>query len=154
MAKGILTDIVPVARSDVYPRIETRNGGPLSSASEGKTLLITGASKGIGRVCVDLYHSPWFYLSVILTLPQSIAIFHAHTHPKSIIITARSTGPLDAVAAELAAIDSNIKVVKASLDVGDADAVGVFFKNLRDIEGVGKIDVLFNNAGCLEVRYL
>lgn len=151
MAKGSLTDIVETERSDVYPRIETRNGAPLSKASEGKTLLITGASKGVGRVCVDLYYSGCFYL--LLTSPQSIAIFHAHTHPKSIIITARSTGPLDAVAAELAAIDYNIKVVKASLDVGDANAVGVFFKHLRDVEGVGKIDVLFNNAGCLEVRY-
>ncbi|KZP23594.1 NAD(P)-binding protein [Athelia psychrophila] len=129
MAKGSLTDIVQTERSDVYPRIETRNGGALSRVSEGKTLLITGASKGIGR---------------------SIAVLHAHTRPRSIILTARSIGPLDAVAAELEVIDSNIIVIKASLDVGDAGAVGLFFKHLKEVKGVGRIDVLFNNAGCLE----
>lgn len=129
MAKGSLTAIVEERHSDVYHRIETRNGGPLSNASNGKTLLITGASKGIGR---------------------SIAILHAHTHPRCIIITARSTGPLDAVATELEAIDPKINVIKASVDVGDIGAVKAFFQRLRNVEGVGKIDVLFNNAGYLE----
>lgn len=50
MAKQVELNIVDVHRHDLYPRIETRNGGALAKASEGKTLLITGASKGVGRV--------------------------------------------------------------------------------------------------------
>ncbi|KAF7985979.1 hypothetical protein HWV62_41280 [Athelia sp. TMB] len=122
-------NIVDVLHHDVYPRIETRNGGALSKASEGKTLLITGASKGIGR---------------------SIALLHAHTHPRSIIITARTASSLDLVATEIAAIDPKIRIIKASVDVDDATAVSAFFKDLREVEKVGRIDVLFNNAGYLE----
>ncbi|KAF7973781.1 hypothetical protein HWV62_14258 [Athelia sp. TMB] len=126
-----ITDIVDVFHRDVYPRIDTRNGGALSKASEGKTLLITGGSKGIGR---------------------SIALLHAHTHPRSIIITARTMSSLDLVASEIAAIDPKIRVIKASVDVSDAAAVSAFFRDLREVEKVGRIDVLFNNAGALEPR--
>lgn len=114
---------------DIYPRIDPRNGGPVRDASKDKILLITGASKGVGR---------------------SIALIHAHMKPSTIILTARSIEQLDLVASEIAAIDSNIKVIKASVDVTDAQAVSVFFTRLREVEKVGRIDVLFNNAGCLE----
>jgi NADP-dependent 3-hydroxy acid dehydrogenase YdfG len=82
---------------------------------------------------------------------QSIALFHAHTHPKIIILLARTTEQLSSVASEISAIDSDIKVIKGSVDVTDAQAVNIFFTNLRDNEKVGRIDVLFNNAGYLEV---
>ncbi|KZP16605.1 NAD(P)-binding protein [Athelia psychrophila] len=123
------TDIVGNFQHNIYPRIETRKGGPLARASEGKTLLITGASKGVGR---------------------SIAIMHAHTRPKCIILIARSIPSLDSVASELAAIDSEIRIIKASVDVCDSKAVSTFFKNLWYVEKVGRIDVLFANAGYLE----
>ncbi|KAF7985981.1 hypothetical protein HWV62_41284 [Athelia sp. TMB] len=96
-----ITDIVDVFHRDLYPRIDTRNGGALSKASEGKTLLITGGSKGIGR---------------------SIALLHAYTHPRIIVITARTMSSLDLVASEIAAIDPRIRVIKASVDVSDAAA--------------------------------
>lgn len=127
--KPQLTDIVKTHWHDVYPRIDPRKGGPLQYASKDKILLITGASKGIGR---------------------SIALSHAPTHPKTIILTARTTDQLDSVASEIAAIDSNIKVIKGSVDVTDAQAVNTFFVNLREVEEVGRMDVLFNNAGYLE----
>lgn len=64
---------------------------------------------------------------------------------------ARTTDQLDSVASEIAAIDSNIKVIKGSVDVTDAQAVNTFFVNLREVEKVGRMDVPFNNAGYLEV---
>lgn len=48
-------DIVPSQRHDIYPRIETRDNGPLNRASQGKVLLITGGSKGVGRVSVSAH---------------------------------------------------------------------------------------------------
>lgn len=58
---------------------------------------------------------------------------------------------LDSVASELAAIDSEIRIIKASVDVCDSQAVSAFFSNLWHVEKVGRIDVLFANAGYLEV---
>lgn len=79
---------------------------------------------------------------------------HAHTRPKCIILIARSIPSLDSVASELAAIDSEIRIIKASVDVCDSKAVSTFFKNLWYVEKVGRIDVLFANAGYLEVGYI
>lgn len=78
-------------------------------------------------------------------------MFHAYTRPRTIIIIARTIGQLDLVATEIAAIDSNIKVIKGSVDIMDLQAVNNFFTNLREVEKVGRVDVLFNNAGYLEV---
>jgi NADP-dependent 3-hydroxy acid dehydrogenase YdfG len=86
-----------------------------------------------------------------LIIYQSIALLHALTHPKAIILLARNVEHLDSVASEISAIDSNIKVIKGSVDITDAQAVSTFFTNLRDNEKVGRLDVLFNNAGYLEV---
>ncbi|KZP22860.1 hypothetical protein FIBSPDRAFT_952435 [Athelia psychrophila] len=77
---------------------------------------------------------------------------HAHTHPQCIILTDRLAAPLDAVAFELATIDAEIRVVQASVDVSDHTAVGAFFAHLMQVENIGRIDVLFNTAGYLEVR--
>ena len=82
---------------------------------------------------------------------QSIALLHAHTHPKAIILLARNAEHLDSVASEISVIDSDIKVVKGSVDVTDAQAIDTFFTNLRNNHKVGRLDVLFNNAGYLEV---
>jgi NADP-dependent 3-hydroxy acid dehydrogenase YdfG len=86
-----------------------------------------------------------------LIIYQSIGLLHAHTHPKAIILLARNAEHLDSVASEISAIDSNIKVIKGTVDITDARAVDAFFANLRDNEKVGRLDVLFNNAGYLEV---
>ncbi|KZP08039.1 hypothetical protein FIBSPDRAFT_1052611 [Athelia psychrophila] len=122
-------NIVDLLRYDIYPRIDTRNGGALAKVSAGKTLIITGASEGIGR---------------------GIAIMHAHTHPQCIILTDRLAAPLDVVAFELATIDPEIRVIQASVDVSDYAAVGAFFAHLMQVENIGHIDVLFNTAGYLE----
>ncbi|KZP22874.1 hypothetical protein FIBSPDRAFT_952452 [Athelia psychrophila] len=122
-------NIVDLLRYDIYPRIDTRNGGALAKVSAGKTLIITGASEGIGR---------------------GIAIMHAHTHPQCIILTDRLAAPLDVVAFELATIDPEIRVIQASVDVSDYAAVGAFFAHLMQVENIGRMDVLFNTAGYLE----
>lgn len=64
-------------RHDFYPRIDTRDGGALTKACEGKTLIVTGASEGIGRV--RLYHLPIHLAHFPSLLRYSIATIHAHT---------------------------------------------------------------------------
>lgn len=54
---------------------------------------------------------------------------------------------------ELAAIDAEMRVIKASVDVRDYTAVGAFFAHLRQVENIEQIDVLVNTAGYLEVHY-
>lgn len=68
-------DIVENFQHNIYPRIETRKGGPLARASEGKTLLITGASKGIGRV--RAFQRRPFYTSHFSTEHRNTACPHS-----------------------------------------------------------------------------
>jgi 3-oxoacyl-[acyl-carrier protein] reductase len=84
----------------------------------GKSVLITGASKGIGLACAHGFASEG-----------------ANLH-----LTARSQGLLDAAAGEIAA-KHGVHVETHALDLRGAGAV-------RELAGaVGPIDVLVNNAG-------
>lgn len=95
---------------------------------EGKTVLITGASSGIGR---------------------STAFEFARTAPNSdlkLILTARRFDALQQIAADITKeTNGNVRVHAVQLDVGDPDAIRGFVASLptefRDIH------ILVNNAG-------
>ena len=98
----------------------------MSKRLQGKTILITGASSGIGR---------------------STAFEFARTSPKSLklVLTARRVDSLKQVAADIAnEVGDGVKVLPVQLDVSNAEAVHAFVGNLP--AEFKEIDVLVNNA--------
>ncbi|GHF64106.1 SDR family oxidoreductase [Seohaeicola zhoushanensis] len=82
-----------------------------------KTILITGASSGIGRATAELFLSEGWRVGIL----------------------ARSEGPLKEIAAQ------HGNAVPLVADVTDAQAVQAAFDSF--VQQVGRLDVLFNNAG-------
>lgn len=98
----------------------------MSRRLEGKTIVITGASSGIGR---------------------STAVEFARTAPKDLklVLTARRIDTLKEVAAEITKeVGPGVKVLPVKLDVSSPDEVRAFVKTLPD--EFKDIDVLVNNA--------
>ena len=102
----------------------------MSKRLEGKTVLVTGASSGIG---------------------QSVVKEFARTAPKSlkIIVTARRLEKLHELVKEIEAdVGPGVKVLPFQLDVRDADQVKHFHGKLpAEFQG---IDILVNNAGLVK----
>jgi 3-hydroxy acid dehydrogenase/malonic semialdehyde reductase len=98
----------------------------MSKRLEGKTIVITGASSGIGR---------------------STAIEFARTSPKDLrlIITARRIDTLKEVAAQIKKeVGEGVKVLPFKLDVSNPEEVRGFVGNLP--EEWRDINILVNNA--------
>lgn len=92
----------------------------------GKTIVVTGASSGIGR---------------------STAVEFARTAPKDLklVLTARRIDTLKEVAAEISKeVGDGVKVLPVKLDVSNPKEVLSFVDNLP--EDFREIDVLVNNA--------
>lgn len=93
---------------------------------EGKTIIVTGASSGIGR---------------------ATALEFARTSPKNLklIITARRIDTLKEVAAQIQKeVGDGAKVLPVKLDVSKPDEVRNFVGQLP--EEFKEVDVLINNA--------
>lgn len=91
----------------------------------GKTVLITGASSGIGR---------------------ATAIEFAKTQPDDLklILTARREDALKEVAKEIEGFAKGVKVLSVKLDVSKEDEISKFVENLP--KEFKEVDVLVNNA--------
>ncbi|KAF2497016.1 NAD(P)-binding protein [Lophium mytilinum] len=97
---------------------------------EGKTILVTGASSGIGK---------------------STALEFARTSPKNLklILTARRIDTLKELAAEIAKeVGDGVKVLPVKLDISKPEEVRGFVGRLP--EEFKDIDVLVNNAGLVK----
>ncbi|KAJ9623288.1 hypothetical protein H2203_006228 [Taxawa tesnikishii (nom. ined.)] len=97
---------------------------------EGKTIVVTGASSGIGR---------------------STAFEFARTSPKNLklVLTARREDTLKQVAEDIKKeVGDGVKVLPVKLDVSNASEVKSFVQNLP--EEFRGIDVLVNNAGLVK----
>jgi 3-hydroxy acid dehydrogenase/malonic semialdehyde reductase len=93
---------------------------------EGKTIVVTGASSGIGK---------------------STALEFARTSPKNLklIVTARRIDALNQLAAEIKAeVGDGVKVHPVKLDVSNPEEIKKFVPSLP--EEFKEIDVLVNNA--------
>lgn len=98
----------------------------ISQRLEGKTILITGASSGIG---------------------QSTAFEFARTSPKDLklILTARRIDSLKQIATDIVKeLGDGVKVLPVQLDICNADDVHSLVSKLP--EEFKEIDVLVNNA--------
>lgn len=98
----------------------------VSKRLEGKTILITGASSGIGR---------------------STAFEFARTSPANLrlVLTARRLDSLKRIAADIGKeVGDGVKVLPVQLDVSNADQVRSFVGTLP--AEFREIDVLVNNA--------
>lgn len=110
--------------------LQSQSRAAMSSAVakrlEGKTIVITGASSGIGR---------------------STAFEFARTAPKDLklILTARRIDTLKEIAAEIKKeVGDGVKVLPVKLDVSNPDEVRQFVPSLP--EEFKDINVLVNNA--------
>jgi len=106
--------------------IRTMASSAMGKRLEGKTIVVTGASSGIGK---------------------STAIEFARTSPKNLrlILTARRIDTLKEVAAQISKeVGDGVKVLPYKLDVSNPDEVRNFVGNLP--EEWREIDVLVNNA--------
>ena len=97
---------------------------------EGKTVVVTGASSGIGR---------------------STALEFARTSPKNLklVLTARRVDKIKELAEEIKKeVGDGVKCHPAKLDVSKADEIRSFVSNLP--KEFQEIDVLVNNAGMVK----
>jgi hypothetical protein len=101
----------------------------VSKRLEGKTVLITGASSGIGRATA---------FEFARTAPQNLKL----------ILTARRIDSLKQIAADIVKeVGSGVQVLPVQLDVSKAEEIRSFVSNLP--AGFKEVDVLVNNAWVL-----
>ena len=122
-----LTALRPSQRIlDPFPQTIRTMATAVGKRLDGKTIVVTGASSGIGR---------------------STALEFARTSPKNLrlILTARRIDTLKEVAADIKEeVGEGVKVLPFKLDVSQPDEVRGFVGNLP--EEWRNIDVLVNNA--------
>lgn len=93
----------------------------------GKTILITGASSGIGRSC-------------------AFEFARTSPHDLKLILTARRVDRLDEIAKQIASeVGGGVKVHNVKLDVSKPDEVTRLWQDLP--EGFKDVHILVNNAG-------
>ncbi|MFW0790148.1 SDR family NAD(P)-dependent oxidoreductase [Gordonia sp. CPCC 205333] len=126
-----MTDHPPLLSRIISPRRDT-NPDRLRKAADGKTILVTGASFGLGQATA-----------------RKLAAANAH-----VILTARTTERLDDTANAIAAAGGRASVYSA--DLTNANAIGQLAQRISDTHGA--LDVIVNNAGMsmrrsLELQY-
>lgn len=109
---------------DVYPFIDP-SLPPLANSQSGRTIVITGASAGLGH----------------LAYARSFAAASA----KTLVLGARSVGKLEQVKKGLVVKFPKLEVVIGALDVADPKSQEAFWKMVKEKEG--SADVLISNAG-------
>jgi NAD(P)-dependent dehydrogenase (short-subunit alcohol dehydrogenase family) len=113
---------IKTVHHDIYAVIDPQT--TLADTARRKTVLITGAGRGIGR---------------------AIAIASAHAGASRLILTARTASQLEMVANELRTVSNDMQIIKVETDVTNESQVEALFHGIQ-----GEVNVLVNNAGYLE----
>lgn len=122
MPPSVRPSFIETIHHEVYDAIDPRT--TLANKAHGKTILITGASRGIGR---------------------SIAFAFAQAGADRLILTARTAAQLDTVTNEIKALFNQVEVITVPTDLTNESEVDALFCGIQ-----GKIDILVNNAGTAE----
>ncbi|RKF58809.1 NADP-dependent 3-hydroxy acid dehydrogenase [Erysiphe neolycopersici] len=103
----------------------------MSKRLTGKTILITGASSGIGR---------------------STALEFSRVAPNDLrlILVARRTDHLHELKQQIEGETTGVKVLCAQLDVSQKEEIDNFVNNLKKDSQFGNVDILINNAGLVK----
>ncbi|KAF5360098.1 hypothetical protein D9757_013643 [Collybiopsis confluens] len=118
-------DFVPTAHHDTYDAVN-----PSRADLSGKVVLITGASKGIGR---------------------GIAIAYAQAGASGIVLLARNKSGLEATrkaCLEAQRPGQNLVVLPLNVDVTDTSDVQAALKEVEDT--FHRLDIVVNNAGLMD----
>lgn len=115
-----------VNHRDVYPAVDPSSPA-LSTSQAGKVIVITGASRGIGR--------------------KGFAASFARAGAKALVLIARSASNLADTAADIKAIDPNVETLLIPTDINDDVSVDAAFAKIK--KEYGSADILINNASIL-----
>ncbi|ROT38720.1 NAD(P)-binding protein [Sodiomyces alkalinus F11] len=129
-AAAVASPLAPLIHRWHRIRTMASSAAAASKRLEGKTIVITGASSGIGR---------------------STAFEFARTAPQNLklVLTARRVDALRQIAADITKeVGDGVKVLPVQLDVSNPEAVRGFVSGLP--EEFRDIDVLVNNAGLVK----
>ncbi|KAF4625910.1 hypothetical protein G7Y89_g12252 [Cudoniella acicularis] len=137
-----LPQFTRVTYRDVYPAIDPTDP---SNSQAGKAVVITGASKGLGRL---VFTPPHYLQEYNLTITKKpFAKPFAKARPKTIVLVARSAETLETTQQEVLSINKNIEVLTVPTDISSETSVTALWDKVKT--HFGKADVLINNAGPL-----
>ena len=116
-------NFVPTERHDTYPAID-----PTNADLSGKVVLVTGASRGIGK---------------------AIALAIAGSGAKGLVLFARSNlSDVEAACITAQRPGHPLEVLAVSVDITNNEQVVTGIKKIE--ETFGRLDIVVNNAGILE----
>lgn len=131
VAQALIRPQTPLHLTRFHLRQTLHHQATMSTAArlKGKTIIITGASSGIGKSCA---------LEFARTQPDDLKL----------ILTARRFDTLKEVAKEIGEFAKGVKVHPVKLDVSNLEEIEAFVGNLP--EEFKSVDVLVNNAGLVK----
>ncbi|CAF3212837.1 unnamed protein product [Rotaria sp. Silwood2] len=111
MPAPLKPSFIETIHHDIYETINPRT--TLANKARGKTILITGAGRGIGRAA---------------------AIAFAHAGADRLILTARTASQLDATANEVKAVSNEVEIMKIQTDMTNESQIDTLFRAIQAID--------------------